>query len=172
MSRRYWRALRASRGARCLGGPGFSHLALVLTALSGTLNLDASLQPFLYEEFRPAGWTRLGNGVIPQDEIALRVGAAAEKSPPSLRPPRSERRSAPRAIHPDGDRFDVLASRVHAARQEAAEPPSTDHHGRPALVADLVRRLRRQESRPPYPDHGPAFRIARAGQERAKPSAL
>src|SRR3972149_2554946 len=131
--------------------------------------------PLPPQELAPALRAGLGDGPVPQGKGAGRVGAAAVEGPPPLGPLLGEWRPALGTVHADGKRLDGLALRVGGAGEEPAVPAGPDHHGRPALLAGLLRRLRGGRGGPLPPvhsDHRPALRIAGAGEEVAVPPLL
>src|SRR5580765_5832379 len=87
---------------------------------------------------------RLGNGLLPDLEIALRVIRAPVEglSTALLRADLDDVAAALGARHAQRYRLGVLALRVAGARQELAVTTVADRHRLTALVALVVRELR------------------------------
>src|ERR1019366_5387834 len=123
------------------------HRALVVALLVGAH--DHRLRPRAAEQQvrRGAERARLGDGLLPELEVALDgfvlvVRAAVERLPAALL--RANLDEVPPALgagDAERHRLRVLALRVAGARQERAVPPAADDHRLAALVAVDARLL-------------------------------
>src|SRR2546428_2108552 len=95
----------------------------------------------LFHPYEPAARTGDGDRFIPGRIIALRIPQATVERPAALGAALGEiAHAALGALDAERHRLGVLALGIARARQEFAEASRLDHHGRPALFADLVGR--------------------------------
>src|SRR5690606_145351 len=115
---------------------------LALIAAGGALHLAATAANF--DQHATAFGARLGDRLVPGDEVALRVALTAIELSPLLGSALHDLALvARRALHTDlrQERLGVPALREGAARHELPETSELDDHRRAALLADLVGRL-------------------------------
>src|SRR3990172_7069758 len=117
------------------------HEHLKVTALPEAVTLEPlSLRHPFEKERSVAPRARLGDGPLPENELAVRIARARVIDLPALRAPLDELLAAPLLGTPDPDRqrLRVLALGISLAGQELPVPAFLDHHLLPAELAHLV----------------------------------
>src|SRR5207249_1293465 len=149
-------------------------LPLEVTPLARAAADDAALQRPLGDEGGPALRARLGHRPPPDDELAVRVGGAAEEGAALARAALDQlsRAAGLGARDAERDRLGRLALRIAGAGDELAEAPVLDDHRLAARRAILVRRLVLGAAAAVEVARVAAVRIGRARQEFAEPPAL
>src|SRR5207247_61105 len=116
--------------------------------------------------------TRLGDRLVPNHKIALRVvGAAVERLPSLLGAADGDVTTILRTLHPSRHRARAATFRESAAAEEFSRAAVTNDHWRAALVTDLVRWLRRLAIAAQRTSVLAVLRMVLAGEERTEESA-
>src|SRR5207244_8804818 len=129
------RRARSDRGER---SARFFVAAVFVPALDGRAGLLAEL---FDEERCLAVWAGFIDRPVPERELAFRVIRAGVKRTAFLGPLLGQVASVLGTFDAERDGLRGLAGGVRRAGQELTEPAGFDHHGRPALLALLVRGL-------------------------------
>src|SRR5712692_10327592 len=128
--------------------------------------------PLLHAQV-PALRARHGDRPVPGREIAVGIPQAPEEVAAFAGALlRQVAHAALRALHAERDGAGMLAGRIAGAGEELAVAAGLDHHGRAALLADLVGRPIGDLVPLERPGERALFGVADAGDERPEPAAL